>query len=404
MPVDHRQLGADLDLFASDDLLGLGMPLWLPAGAAIRSELERFVVDLERRAGYHHVYTPPLAKRSMYERSGHLEHFADGMFPPVELDGEPLLLRPMNCPHHVRVFGACERSYRDLPVRIAELGAMFRNERSGVVAGLSRVRCMTLNDGHVFCHADQVHGELAAAVGLIRHAYDVLGVRVHRWRLSLRGEGGKFADDEDAWQRSEAALRSVLDELGVDYEPVAGEAAFYGPKLDVQVLDAGGREQTLSTVQVDYVLARRFGARFVAPDGSDEPPVMIHRSVVSTMERMVAHLLEVHEGWLPSWLAPVQLAVLPVSDPWHAAADRVVAAALAAGLRAELWDARHTLGARIRRAAQRHVANVAVIGEREAADGTVALRSGRGGRSADARSLPALEAVARLAAEVAARA
>ena len=404
--IDHRSIGKDLDLFALDDQLGPGLPLWLPAGAAIRDELERFVVDLERRAGYRHVHTPPLAKRSLYERSGHWAHFRDDMFPPMSLDddadSEALVLRPMNCPYHMRVFAHGERSYRDLPLRLAELGAMFRYERSGVVSGLSRVRAMTLNDGHVLCRDDQLDAELAAVFRLVLRAHEVLGVEPRRWRLSLRGDRGKFAGDDARWDRSAEALRAALDALGLPYEEESGEAAFYGPKVDVQVLDANGREETLSTVQVDLVLPGRLGLAYVGADGGRHVPVAIHRSLVSTMERMVAYLLERYEGALPAWLAPVQVVVLPVSDAaaLRAAADQLVGACLQAGLRVELADGRESLGSRVRNAAMAKVPYVAVIGEREAAHGTVSVRSRSGSPE---RVLPALAFVADVQAEVAAR-
>jgi threonyl-tRNA synthetase len=401
MPIDHRNIGKDLELFALDDQLGHGLPMWLPAGAAIRHELERFVVDLERGAGYRHVCTPPLAKRSLYERSGHWAHYRDAMFPPMTLDEHALVLRPMNCPHHMRVFAHCERSYRDLPLRVAELGAMFRYERSGVVSGLSRVRAMTLNDGHVFCRDDQVDAELVSVLHLVLHAHDVLGVEPHRWRLSLRGGGEKFVDGDELWDRSASALRGALGALGIAYEEEHGEAAFYGPKIDVQVLDANGREETLSTVQVDFALPARLGLSYVGADGGRRAPVAIHRSLVSTMERMVAHLLERYEGALPAWLAPVQVAVLPVSDApaLRSAADRVVGACLQARLRAELLDARASLASRVRHASLAKVPYVAVVGDREAAHGTVSVRA----RGAREQVVPAFAFVDDVQAAVAAR-
>ena len=375
MSLDHRQLGRELGYFASDEILGAGLPMWLPAGAAVRGAIERFVVDLERRAGYQHVYTPPLAKRELYERSGHWENFGDDMFPPIDMGSDELVLRPMNCPHHMRLYAVGERSYRDLPLRIAELGAMFRKERSGVLGGLSRVRGMTLNDGHVFCAPEHVAGELGAVLELMRRCHDALGVEVHRIRLSLRGESGKFADDAAAWAESERALRAALADAGIEYDAEAGEAAFYGPKIDVQVLDAAGREETLSTVQVDAILPRRLGLAYVGADGEDHPPIAIHRSLVSTMERMVAYLLERHAGALPVWLAPVQISVIPVNDEVDDAARRLANEVRDADLRVELLDARQTLNARIRSAAQAKVPYVAVIGKREAASGNVSVRA-----------------------------
>ncbi|MDY7099546.1 MAG: threonine--tRNA ligase [Actinomycetota bacterium] len=378
---DHRRIGRDLGVFASDDRCGSGLPLWLPAGSVIRSEIERFVVDLERAHGYQHVYTPHLAKRELYERSGHWAHYRDDMYPAMAVGSEEAVLRPMNCPHHILVFEAERPSARELPWRVAELGTMFRFERSGVVSGLSRVRQMTLNDGHVFCLPDQIDTEIASILSMVAEAYRALGLPAPRHRLSLRGEGAKYVADDDLWARAESVLRSVLDGLGVPYDEAPDEAAFYGPKIDLQVSDPQGREETLSTVQVDFLLPERFGLVARAPSG-DVRPVMIHRSIVSTMERMVAHLLEVHGGALPVWLAPAQVRVLPVVDDAADHADRVLAALRGKGVRARLDDRDATLGARIRAAQQDKVPYVAVVGRNEASDDTVAVRL-RDGRRLD---------------------
>jgi threonyl-tRNA synthetase len=372
--VDHRKLGRELELFGSDPLAGAGLPLWLPAGAAARHAVEEHLRERERRAGYQHVVSPPMGKQELYELSGHLEHFGDEMFPPMSLSADDrLMLRPSLCPHHALVFRARGRSYRELPLRIAEIGGMYRAERSGVVGGLSRVRAMTLNDGHTFCAADQVVGEVVRELGLIRQAHADLGVRPSGFRLSLRGPGGKYADDPAMWARAEGVLRAALEQAGVDYAEGPGDAAFYGPKIDIQVRDDAGREMTLSTVQVDYGRPVRFGLSYRAADGSDAVPVMIHRSVAGTMERLFAHLIEVHAGAFPAWYAPVQLSVLPIGAGQSSAALAFTADAMEAGLRAEVSD-EGSLGARIRRAAQRKVPYVAVIGEREAVAGEVALR------------------------------
>jgi threonyl-tRNA synthetase len=377
---DHKVLGRRLGIYATDPLVGSGLPMWLPAGAAVRAELEQYIREEERRAGYVHVYTPPVGKRELYELSGHLDHFGEDMFPAIEVDGEHLILRPSLCPHHIRVFAQSERTYRDLPLRLAELGAQFRWERSGVVGGLARVRAMTLNDAHVFCTLDQIAGEFAVILQMISSAYDALGIAAHRYRLSLRGEGHKYFDDDDMWEKAESVLRSTLDGARVDYQEVAGEAAFYGPKLDVQVLDHRGREETLSTVQIDFLLPRRFGLSYVAPGGAKEAPVLVHRSIISTMERMVAHLLEVHAGALPVWLSPVQVVVIPVADAWSVAAHDAARGLLSAGVRVEVDDSGETVALRVRRALERKVPYVAVVGEREAAGGAVAVRE-RGGRN-----------------------
>jgi len=380
---DHRRLGRQLKIFATDELCGAGLPLWLPAGAAVRGEIERFVVDLERRRGYQHVYTPELAKLELYQRSGHWSHYHDDMYPPMEVGAEQVVLRPMNCPHHILVFASEGRSARDLPLRLAELGTMFRFERSGVVGGLSRVRQMTLNDGHVFCAADQVGDEIAAILGMVADAYRALAIPAPSYRLSRRGDGAKYVSDAPMWDQAESILRSVLDELGLDYEEADNEAAFYGPKIDLQVRDPQGREETLSTVQVDFHLPAQFGLEFQRGP-LRERPVMVHRSIVSTMERMVAHLLEVHDGALPVWLAPTQVVVVPIVDDAQTYARSVADRLRAEGVRVELDDRDATLGARIRDGEQRRLPYIVVIGQREVAAANLSVRLRSGG------ALPAL--------------
>jgi threonyl-tRNA synthetase len=364
---DHRRLGRQLKIYTTDDACGSGLPLWLPAGATIRGEIERFIVELERRHGYQHVYTPEMAKRELYERSGHWTHFQDDMYPPMQVGAEQSVLRPMNCPHHVLIYESEPRSVRDLPLRLAELGTMFRFERSGVIGGLSRVRQMTLNDGHVFCATEHVEAEIATMLDLVDQAYRALAIPPPAFRLSRRGSGSKYAGEADMWERSEAIIRSALATAGLDYAEAEGEAAFYGPKIDLQVTDPQGREETLSTIQVDFHLWFRRGA-------DKERPVMIHRSIVSTMERMVAHLLEVHNGALPVWLAPTQVVVLPVGADAISYAGRVRDALRHADARVELDDRDETLGARVRDAQQRRVPYVVVVGDREAAADTVSVR------------------------------
>jgi threonyl-tRNA synthetase len=371
---DHRRLGRQLDLFTSNELVGAGLPLWLAGGAAIREQLERFVVEVERAAGYQRVYSPVLGKRQLYERSGHWQHFRDDMFPPMDVGDEQLVLRPSNCPHHILIFAAGHHSFRDMPVRLSELGTMFRMERSGVLGGLSRVRAMTLNDAHVFAEPAAVGAEVAAILELIRHAYAVLGITDHHLRLSLRGPDGHYVDSPAMWDRAEADLRAVLAASGMPWVEAADEAAFYGPKIDVQVLDARGREETLSTVQIDLHQAQMFDLGYQDGSGRRQRPVIIHRSLISTMERLVAFLIERYAGAFPVWLAPVQLEVMPVGDDHVAAAGELRAAAHALGLRCQLSEPRASLGARIRRAQERKVPFMAVIGDREVADGTVALR------------------------------
>ena len=366
-PADHRRLGRELKLFATDPLVGAGLPLWLPDGAIIRAELERLAADEAIRGGSLPVYTPVLAKRALFERSGHWAKFADDMFPPMRVGDEEFVLRPANCPHHVLVYASEQRSYRDLPVRLAELGSMFRSELSGVLGGLARVRQINLDDTHVFCAPEQVRDEIVRGLDAVRRCYRLLGIDVTRYRLSRRGSGDGYLGSDELWSDAERQLVAALGELGLDYEDAPGEAAFYGPKIDVQVTDAAGREESLSTVQLDFNQPERFDACYIGSDGARHRPVMIHRGVLSSMERMVAHLIERYDGSFPPWLAPVQVLVLPVGDHHAAQARRVADQLRAAGLRAESDPADATLGARIRRARARRVPYVAVIGDRETA-------------------------------------
>jgi threonyl-tRNA synthetase len=375
MSIDHRRLGRELDLFDSDPLIGAGLPFWLPAGAAARHEVESYLHDLERRAGYRHVYSPALGKRRMYELSGHWGNFADDMFPPMRLGDDELVLRPSLCPHHALIFRARGRSYRELPLRIAELGPMYRAERSGVVGGLSRVRQMLLNDAHIFCAEDQAGAEVAGVLALMRQAHAALGMGPVSYQLSLRGPGKKYGGDDAVWARAEALLRSALAHEGVAFTEVPGEAAFYGPKIDIQVADPSGREWTLATVQIDYHQPEQFELEYVDAGGERKRPVMVHRSLAGSMERLFGHLIEVHQGAFPVWYAPVQLAVLPVGADQDDAARRFADAA--ADLRVEVVHD-GSIGARVRE--NRKVPYIAVIGDREASSGEVALRLRDGSR------------------------
>jgi threonyl-tRNA synthetase len=381
-PADHRRLGRELKLFATEALVGAGLPLWLPDGAVIRAELERLAAEEAIRGGCQPVYTPVLAKRALFERSGHWAKFADDMFPPMRVGEEEFVLRPANCPHHALVYASEQRSYRDLPVRLAELGAMFRSERSGVLGGLSRVRQINLDDTHVFCAPEQVPGEITRAVQSVQRCYRLLGIDVARYRLSRRGSGDGYLGGDDLWAGAERHLAAALRDLGLDYEDGPGEAAFYGPKIDIQVVDPAGREETLSTVQLDFNQPDRFDLCYTGADGGRHRPVMIHRGVLSGMERLVAHLIESCDGAFPPWLAPVQVVVLPVAEPNAARARDVADRVGAAGLRAEFDPADATLGARIRRARDRRIPYTAVVGDREDASGLVALRL-RDGRRLD---------------------
>jgi threonyl-tRNA synthetase len=393
---DHRKLGRELGLFDTDPLIGAGLPYWLPDGAVVRHTLEEYIREAERRAGYQHVYSPVLGKRKLYEISGHWSHYSEDMFPPMDLGGEQAVLRPSLCPHHALIYRSRAHSYRELPLRMAELGGMYRSELSGVLGGLTRVRAIQLNDAHIFCSLDQAADEARAALELIRRAYGALGIRPARYRLSLPGPGGKYVADPAMWRRAAALLTDVLDRSGVAYEAAEGEAAFYGPKIDVQIADSAGREATLSTVQVDFHQPEQFDLHYIGPDGAKHRPVMVHRSIIGSVERAVAHLIELHGGAFPAWLAPTQVVVLPVSDAEMSRAAGLARRCVDQGLRAQIAGPEHgTLGARIR--AARLVPYQAVIGAKEAADDQVALRL-RDGRRLDA--LPAAEVLTRISALV----
>jgi len=381
---DHRKLGRELELFDTDPLIGAGLPYWLPAGAAIRRALEEYVREVERRAGYQHVYSPVLGKRELYEISGHWSHYRDGMYPPMDIGSEQVVLRPSLCPHHALIYRSRTRSYRGLPLRLAELGGMYRSELSGVLGGLTRVRAIQLNDAHIFCTPDQVAAEAAAALGLIKQAYRALGIEPARYRLSLPGPGGKYVGGRDMWERAAGLLEQVLVGAGVPFETEEGEAAFYGPKIDVQITDSAEREASLSTVQVDFYLPERFGLEYAGADGTRHQPVMVHRSIIGSAERAVAHLIDVHGGAFPAWLAPVQLVVLPVTSAQLPEADALARQAVEGGLRAAVARPESgSLGARIQ--VSRLVPYQAVIGAREAAAGQAALRL-RDGRQVPARA------------------
>ncbi len=383
--VDHRQLGRELGLFDSDPLIGAGLPLWLPDGAAARHAVEEYLREAERRAGYRHVYSPPLGRRELYERSGHWAHFAEDMFAPIRDGADELVLRPSLCPHHALVYRSRGRSYRDLPLRIAEIGGMYRAERSGVLGGLHRVRAISLNDAHIFCAPDQLGAEIKAVLDLMWSAHAALGVRRAGVRLSLRGPGREYAGEPEDWDRAEAVLRDALGDLS--YVDGPGEAAFYGPKIDVQIVDPAGRESSLATVQVDFHQPARFELSYVDSGGQRRRPVMVHRSLAGSMERLFGHLIEVHAGAFPAWYAPVQVVVLPVGAGEVEVAHRF--AAQAGDLRVEV-HADGSLGARVRDA--RRVPFVAVIGPREAEGGSVSLRP-RGGQPEELAVAEALDLV-----------
>jgi threonyl-tRNA synthetase len=382
---DHRRLGRELGLFTLDIEVGKGLPLWLPHGTVVREELEKLAKELEFKAGFQRVATPHLARTALYRRSGHLPYYERDMYPKLEVreDGEggelkdEYALRPMNCPHHHRVFAAQARSYRDLPLRLAEYGQVYRWERSGALAGLARVRGMCMNDGHIYCTAEQVASELHAVLDMYDEVYRLLGIDDARFRLSLRDTSdsrGKYVDDERSWQWAEGVLRDILGARGIDYETGVGHAAFYGPKIDIQVRTLGGTEETLSTVQLDFVQPARLGLHYTAPSGGPAVPLCIHRAPLSTHERFVAFLVERCGGALPTWLAPVQVRVLPVSAAQHDYAEQLVRRLRGRFVRAELAAPGVTLARSVREASAHKVPNVAIVGRREQIDGTVTVR------------------------------
>lgn len=373
---DHRKLGKELKIFTFSKEVGQGLPLWLPAGATLRRTMERYIVDLEQRLGYTHVYTPVLGSVELYKISGHWEHYQEDMFPKMEIDNEEFVLRPMNCPHHMMVYKSEMRSYRDLPIRIAELGTMHRYEMSGALTGLHRVRSMTLNDAHIFCRPDQIKEEFARVVNLIRHVYEDFGIKEYRFRLSYRdpSDTEKYFPNDEMWETSQRMLKEVAEELGLPYFEAEGEAAFYGPKLDVQIKTALKKEETLSTAQLDFLLPERFQLEYVGDDGQKHRPVVIHRGIISTMERMTAFLLENFAGALPTWLAPVQARVIPVSQAYEGYAAEVNEKLLEAGIRSEADRRNEKLGYKIREAQLEKIPFMLVCGEKEANSGTLSVR------------------------------
>jgi threonyl-tRNA synthetase len=373
---DHRKLGKELKMFTFSREVGQGLPLWLPNGAKVRRTLERYIVDLEERLGYEHVYTPVLANVELYKISGHWEHYSEDMFPLMALDNEELVLRPMNCPHHMMVYKSDMRSYRDLPVRIAEMGTMHRYEMSGALTGLHRVRAMTLNDAHIFCRPDQIKEEFARVVNLIRKVYEDFGIKEYRFRLSYRDpkDTEKYFQNDEMWEMSQRMLREVVEELELPFFEAEGEAAFYGPKLDVQIKTALGKEETLSTAQLDFLLPDRFELEYIGEDGKKHRPVVIHRGIISTMERMTAFLLENFAGALPLWLSPVQAKVIPVSTAYEAYAREVEEKLKLAGVRVESDLRNEKLGYKIREAQLEKLPYMLVVGDNEAQSGSVSVR------------------------------
>ncbi|MFD0047733.1 threonine--tRNA ligase [Actinomycetes bacterium NPDC127524] len=374
---DHRKLGKELSLFTSSQKVGQGLPMWLPKGATIRRVIERYIVDKEERLGYDHVYTPVMGSVDLYKTSGHWDHYQDDMFPVMEMENEQLVLRPMNCPHHMMIYKNDIHSYRELPIRIAELGLMHRYEMSGALSGLQRVRGMTLNDAHLFVRPDQIKEEFKRVVNLVLEVYKDFDIKDYSFRLSYRDpeDTEKYFNDDAMWEKAQSMLKEAMDDLGLEYFEAEGEAAFYGPKLDVQVRTALGKDETLSTVQLDFLLPERFDLSYVGEDGKPHRPVVIHRGVVSTMERFVAFLIEEYKGAFPTWLAPVQVQVIPVSPEIHLSYAKDVQEKLQAqGLRVSLDQRDEKIGYKIREAQMQKIPYMLVVGDNESKEGSVNVR------------------------------
>ena len=374
---DHRKIGKEQELFMTHELVGSGMPLWLPNGALIRHELENYIYKKERDMGYNHVYTPCVGTVDLYKTSGHWDHYKENMFPMMKVDEEEFVLRPMNCPHHMLVYKNKMHSYRDLPIRIGEFATDFRYEASGAVKGLERVRCMCQNDAHLFVRPDQIGEEFKRVVSLILDVYKDFGIKDYKFRLSLRDKNDKekYFDDDEMWDTAENKLREVLNEMGVEYFEAEGEAAFYGPKLDVEVKPAVGPEVTLSTCQLDFLLPRRFELTYVDSNGEKQTPVVIHRAIFGTFDRFTAFLIEETKGVFPTWLAPTQVEVIPVSSEFQGDyASKVTEKLKEAGIRAELDDRNEKLGYRLREAQTKKVPYTLILGDNEKQENTISYR------------------------------
>ena len=375
---DHRVIGNELDLFFVDPKVGAGLPYWMPNGATIRRVIERYIIDKEVAWGFQHVYTPVLANLNLYKQSGHWDHYREDMFPPMDMgDGEMLELRPMNCPSHIQVYNHHKRSYRELPLRIAELGMMHRYEKSGALTGLSRVREMTLNDGHDFIEPDHIEDEIKTLIKLMTEVYNDFDITDYRFRLSYRDPKNteKYFDDDEMWEKSQSKLKAAMDDMGLEYFEAEGEAAFYGPKIDVQTKTALGGEETLSTIQLDFLLPERFDLKYIGADGEEHRPVMVHRGIVSTMERFTAYLTEMYKGAFPTWLAPHQVDIIPVKNDLHKDYVNDLSSKLRAhGIRVTVDDRNEKMGYKIRQAQVNKIPYTLVIGDEEVSNGTVTVR------------------------------
>ena len=374
---DHRKIGKEQEIFMNHELVGAGMPLWLPNGALVRKELENYIYDKERKMGYQHVYTPCVGTVDLYKTSGHWDHYKENMFPSMKVDEEEFVLRPMNCPHHMLVYKNKLHSYKELPIRIGEFATDFRYEASGAVKGLERVRCMCQNDAHLFVTPEQIGEEFKKVVNLILDVYKDFGIKDYKFRLSLRDpeDKEKYFDDDEMWNNAEERLREVLNGLGVEYFEAIGEAAFYGPKLDVEVKPAVGPEVTLSTCQLDFLLPRRFDLSYIDNKGEKQVPVVLHRAIFGTFDRFTAFLIEETKGAFPTWLAPVQVSIIPVNNEYHLEyAEKIKALLEEKNIRVTLDDRDEKLGYRMREAQTKKVPYILVLGDKERDENLISYR------------------------------
>jgi len=374
---DHRKLGKELKIFTFDEEVGPGLPLWLPNGTVIIEELEKLAKEVERKAGYTQVRTPHLTKGKLYEKSGHLEHYIDSMYPAMDVDGTDYYVKPMNCPHHHKIYDSSKRSYRDLPVRLSEYGTCYRYEKSGQLFGLMRVRSMQMNDAHIYCRPDQFKQEFLAVCGLYFKYFEIFGIEKYQMRLSLHdsaGLGKKYVNEPELWINTEKIVKEALKEGGFNYVEVQGEAAFYGPKIDVQVWSAIGKEFTLATNQVDFAQPGRFGLTYTSEEGIEETPLCIHRAPLSTHERMIGFLIEHYGGDFPLWLAPQQVAILSISDKTNTYAKSIYNKLFDSNIRAILDDRPDKIGAKIRQAELDKINVMIIVGEKEKDTKTISVR------------------------------
>ena len=374
---DHRKIGKDLELFMTHELVGSGLPMYLPNGATIRRILERYIVDKEVAMGYKHVYTPSLANVALYKTSGHWDHYKDDMFPAMDMGAEQMVLRPMNCPHHMLIYKNKLRSYRDLPIRIGELAHDFRYEDSGSVCGLERVREMCQNDAHLFVRPDQIKEEVGKVINLILAVYEDFGFKDYEFRLSLRDKDDKekYFDDDEMWDKAESQLREILKEFNIKFYEAKGEAAFYGPKLDVQLKSAIGHDVTVSTCQLDFLLPERFELEYIGEDGKPHRPVVIHRAILGTMDRFMCFLIEETKGAFPLWLAPVQVKLLTIADRHIEYAQKLLEELEQKGIRVELDNREEKIGYKIREAQLQKIPYMLIIGDKEVEENKVSIRS-----------------------------